>query len=300
MKNILVIILFAIPLTSIAQISSIAEKKNGSILEPTKFKILETSKAKRFFPVATDSNYLFVSIDSSFSEELDKKIKKYSDSGESDIEAFTMEGEILPKVFGEMQFSPDDNLYYFLFNGDIKEIKLKDISKLVNNNNNIGIILRAKAKDEQVTFDTALGFAYVGKENPFKSSESKIPIWSKSEISVVPSDAYFQKKVYEFKSFKVGNVEVVRAYSKSPEKEKYDAHGFFLNDSEGIKELVPFFQSTEGRHFPHSIELGNWIKGYDGSLYIGPAGEYECGNFILFKEGSLPVSIPVNCGGWGC
>ncbi len=103
----------------------------------------------------------------------------------------------------------------------------------------------------------------------------------------------------------IADVDIIHGYGEYPNKNKkpvlQNMHGYFIRDKTGLKELGHLF--TDGSNYysiPKSLFIGNWLKDYDATIWIGSMTPWDCGQLVLIKKGFEPIKVPVRCGEWGC
>ncbi len=286
----------------------------------------------RIFPVLSDAKRTYVSlfgdgfsISTGLNEKLLKAQAKNTPPGD-----FFIDGALADEVLQELKISRDETLFWFRFSEPTEaKIQINQIKRLLIKPNGIGgeifgalgIEVGAPGNNTPESLLAARGIAVIGKTNPLLPSPGKNPNWTATNIAL-PEDNLLDhvdflapkkreesrevKKPLQFQTTPLDEIELIQATAEFerldpqiPDRLPEKLFGYFLRDKAGISTLYDFYLDTTYHRKPETILVGQWVKGFDATLYISSTGMGDCGRFVFVKD-STTVVIHVRCGVWGC
>lgn len=297
-----------------------------------KWEEIPMERSLRLFPVRSFGGHLYVSLydnegkDFQFSRPTDIKLKDayYAkpQGGPKEIE-----GPIVSAALKEAKISADETLFWFLFHAPKEEKRaIASVKSLVIHPDGaseetmwgtFGIEVGRSAATKEG--DELVGLAYIGKESLLRPSAAVAPEWKNTKLNVPtekvlaqmnewqPLQASSKREVSKplaVRGISIGPLEVIEGKAEfkvraSKEQSVDQVFGYLLREAGDTKAIIDF-QWVDGSNgqLPERVLAGNWVKGYDGSLYVSSANSGQCGIFLLVKDGGKSVRVPVRCGHW--
>jgi hypothetical protein len=286
----------------------------------------------RVFPVVSDGQWAYVSLYGegfALANGLETKIRDAYHSRKEKDSPFFVEGDLVREVFHGAKISPEENLFWFLFDQpQEKKIAVKRIGKILLRPNEAGdgifgtLGVDVGAAPAGGKSSRVIGLAFIGKESQLLASKAESPNFSEIQLNIAgekalehanslfPVSAPDARELVEplrFQAARVGGFEFIEARAgfkhKVPEAVP-NAHqlllGYFVRGEGATRALYDFYVDGDYSQAPEQVLMGKWLKGFDGTLYISSTGIGDCGLFVLLKSGAKPVAVPVRCGSWGC